>query len=221
MGNVKFQISVKDKGLSGLFNRITALVGKKMRNNFSDLRPVVEDSIDKTVDMNKQKFIPTAKDSAELGVGGGGRISLITQIAFLALKPSSRSNVTTLSVRKKGIKGSSTIGEITISINPDLFFEQPDSNIAVESEPLSGNIPWMRWLIDGKTIGGFRFKGGSQTSSRTGRGIMIKAGTSGGMWMFNGKGREIFTTLLEESRLEIGRKLKQNRSVNILRKRRG
>ena len=220
MTDIKFQISVKDKSLQGLFERIKAAATKKARNNFSDLRPLVEKSINVAINDNKEYFIPKEDEIGPLGIGKGGSPDSKAERAWIGLKPSSNNGVTTFSVRKKGAEKNSTIGQITIMINEELFYTLSDSIIDIsrdsrmESEELS-EIPWMRWLIDGKTITGTEFTTDDPSRvSRTGKGIMI----SGSLWSFEGRGDEIYSEILNKARIIISRKLKEAEGVSILRK---
>jgi len=212
MANVRFQVSVKEGDIKGFFDRVTRLAGRRLRNNFGDLRPLVEATIDEQVEKRKNTFIPTNSEIGELGVGVGGSPDDRARTAWEGLKASEKNGVTVFSVRKKGSERGSIIGEITIEINEDVFYSLPESNIPTDSEELPV-IPWMRWLIDGETISGFRFKGVSSPASRTGRGIMIK----GGLWQFSGRGARVYSDILDRARIAINRKLKAE-GASILRK---
>jgi len=213
MASAKFQIGIKDRGIKALFDRVARLAGRKLRNNFADLRPIVVESINEAVESNKAAFVPTPDEIGQLGIGEGGSPDLIAQVAFLALKPG-HGNATTLSVRKKGTEKGSTIGEIRISIDEEAFYNEPDSVIETESDELPV-IPWMKWLILGKTISDYDFTtqdpGGV---SRTGRGIMV----NGTLWSIEGRGSEIYGKIINDARLSVNRKLGENESVSILRR---
>lgn len=212
MAKAKFQVSIKQGGIKGFFDRVSRLVGRRMRNNFGDLRPLVRETIDDEVEKNRNKFIPTRAEVAELGVGEEGSPSPRVDSAWEALQAGKNNGVTVFSVRKKGTERGSIIGEINIEINEEVFYSLPESNIATESKELP-TIPWMRWLIEGETIGGYDFVPFRAKISRTGLGIMIK----GGLWQFTGRGSSVYGNMLDNIRRSINRKLKSE-GATILRK---
>lgn len=216
MASVKFQFSI-DRGFSrSLFDKISQIVGRRMRDNFGDVRPLVEETVNEAVEDNRGRFIPTNNEIAELGIGQGGSPDNRSQTAWIALRPSSRNGVTSISVRKRGSEGTNLIGEIKISIDPELFYQQPDSIIPTPDSNEIDEIPWMNWLIEGKTINQHSFTDRltPNSVSRTGRGIMI----NGGFWSINGRGAEVYSRILNDARLSVNRRLKTNEGVRILRR---
>jgi len=219
MVNVKFQFSINQSVAKAILNRIISRVKRGARNNFADLRPLVEEAIDEAVEKRKGGFIPTDGEAEELGIGDGGSIDRgKTNLAWTALKASERAGVTRFSVRKKGAEGTDIIGEIKISIDESAFYTAPRSIVDTPDSDI-GQIPWMQWFIEGKTIQGDTFTNQAprdvlQRVSRTGGGIMI----FGGLWQFTGKGRQTFTRLVDEARLITNRKLKSRAAARILRR---
>jgi hypothetical protein len=214
MAKAKFQFSIeKEGGLKRLLNRMSSLVSKKIRNNFGGLRPVIEDAIDEAVEKHSRKLIPALDEIAELGVGTDGSPDPRAQVAWKGLKTGH--GATTLTSRKRGSEKDRDIGEINISIHEETFYEMPDSIIETPDSDIISQIPWMKWLVQGKEISGDRFSPNKDSAfSRTGRGIMI----SGGFWSFQGRGSEIYDAILKDARLSINRALKGGAGVKILRK---
>lgn len=219
MVNVKTQFSIKEGKFKRFANFLKRAVGIKLRNNFADLRPVVRDAIDDTVELNKRKFIPTDDEAFQLGIGEDGSIDRgKTNLAWTALKASDDESITTFSVRKKGVERGETIGEVRIFINDIAFFGLDRSVVQTPDSDKIDEIPWMQWFLFGKTITGSAFSSRQPvpTVSRTGGGIMV----TGSLWDFPAKNRMAFSDLLNEVRLEINRRLKSNVSARILRRRR-
>lgn len=215
MTNAAFQISVGDSDIKRLFNKLASLAGRKLRDNFTALKPLIKETMDEEVEKDKRRFTPTQADVAELGIGDGGSESEKASNGWKGLLSSSPA--ITISTTKVARERSAIIGQIKITIDEDKFFALPDSIIATPKAKIK-SIPWMEWLIDGAEVDGFSFTNrvpeGSRAVSRTGKGIMVK----GGFWNFSGRGRESFDKTLNKIRISINNELKANRGVKILRK---
>jgi len=184
------------------------LVRRKFKNNFANLQPYVEDSVDRTITRNKERFIPTDDEAAQLGIGMGGAIRRDkTQAAWKLLSPKHPTTVMTIKV-VAGIGGN---GTVSIKLNTDRWFDAPECNIEV-SNTIFTNIPWMEWFIDGQTVVGARFSAHQPIpkTSRTGAGIMIR----GGLWVFLPKVMRLLDTM-DEVRADAVRAIK-SRGAKII-----
>jgi len=196
----------KAKNLFGQFIR------REFKDNFANLKPLVEDAVERTITENKERFIPSDDEAAQLGIGTGGALRTDkTQGAWKLLSPKHPSKVMTVKV----IGGIGGNGTVEINLNTDIWFDAPECNVEV-SDTAFPNIPWMEWFIDGKTIVGARFSRHLPIpkTSRTGRGIMI----SGGLWMFLPR-LFILLDTMDDVRVDAARAIK-SRGAKILTPRR-
>jgi hypothetical protein len=225
--DTRLRFRIKNKDLEALRDEILAGIDRVARNNLFDLRPFVQDSIDKEITKNKNRFIPNAREAAELGVGKNGDIFFEkTETAWEALKVESGERVTSFSVTKarRTLKSAilrRTIGDIRVDISEEAFYRRPRSRVKIgDSEILgadidtgfsSDEIPWMKWFVEGKTISGSRFSNRRPIpeTSRTGRGIMIV----GGQWVFRPRSVMVIDQLLDRIRIRIGRDLRAKGAV--------
>jgi hypothetical protein len=179
--NIEIKIDVEDK--RGLGRKLLDAVANVLRDNFSkQSRDLVIDQVDRAVKENKHFFIPSVEEAAELGIGEEGSVSDKRKNAWQALLASeSRTfGVTKVSVTKSRAKGK--IGEIRVTVDWDKFFDDIGITKVDASDSEIGEIPWMKWFIEGMVITGSRFKSGDfkYPPSRTGKGVMIP----GAFWDF-------------------------------------
>ena len=209
MADIKLKFKVSGSLSKKLRGALIDLFGKRARNNFADFRPVVEEAIDEAVINSRQDFIPSDDVAAELGVGDGGSIdSQKTHGAWRQLLVGSSANAVTFSVRK-GRGSRKNIGDISISINEDAFYDATDANVDTPDSRLIDTIPWMRWFIRGApTIQDFSFSDNISPGSvsRTGQGIMVK----GGLWKFPPASPLAFTNLAVEIERQAGVSIRRN-----------
>lgn len=216
MVEAKIQVGLQRGTLSRLGDVLKRLAGRRLRGNFADLRPVIEEAINNGIESQRNGFIPTDDEAGELGIGEGGSLDTTRiDFAWKQLLPSEE-NITRFSSRKLGTERSNIIGEININIDFNAFLSAPLSVIETDSD--IGTIPWMEWFLFGKTIGQTRFSDRRPIpeTSRTGRGVMI----FGGIWQFPPKNPRAADRIIEEIRLEVIRALRGNRGISILRRRR-
>lgn len=220
MVSTNVRIKIKNTDFDNIRKEIVKETGRIMRNNFGDLRPVIEDSIDDEISKNRNRFIPNQSEAAELGVGENGSISFEkTETAWEALQVKSGEGVTKFSARKFGGSSSLQIGNIEIDIDKESFFSAPRSIVATPDSTFISEIPWMRWFVEGATVGDIpraaRFSNRQPIpeTSRTGRGIMIEGGT----WDFRPRTTMLIEQLLDRIRIRVGRDLRIN-GATILRR---
>lgn len=221
MASAKVKFKIKESALKDLRQAIAEETGRRMRNNFGDLRPLIEDSIDGEIDRNSDRFIPNSREAAELGVGSDGQIAVEkTETAWRALQVRSGQGVTTFSSRKAGSKASNVIGSITIDIDKEAFYSAPASVIDTPDSDAISRIPWMKWFIEGASLSEeglpnarFSSRRPIPETSRTGGGIMIE----GGLWDFQPRSVLLIEQMLDRIRIRIGRDLRAEGAV-ILRK---
>jgi len=200
MADIAFKFEARVGALEQLANVINDLLRRKARNNFGDIRPFVEDGIERAVEASKDQFIPNENEVAELGIGVGGapdenRING----AYRQLNPDDPSSTTKFSVQKTNRRGS--VGRVKITIDNDVFYSAELSKVSTPDSDKIDEIPWMRWLIEGAPINpeyAFKSLMGIRTS-RTGRGIMVR----GGVWDFPPARSSAFAILRENIEREV------------------
>lgn len=218
---IQTSFKIKKNVLKDLKDKIVESLGIKLRDNFGDLRPIIEQAIEEEIVKSSSRFIPTSKEAGELGVGEGGNVAVEkTETAWTALLPNSPAGVTTFSVRKssrKNITAKFNIGTITINIDELAFFNAPLSIIETPDSDKIDQIPWMMWFIEGAKVQGSSFSNISRLKrsevSRTGQGLMIE----GGFWSFTPRSKANVGKLLERMRLNINKRLRSE-GGNILRR---
>ena len=169
MTQLQVQVSIADN--RSLIKKLTDVVASVLRKKFRDAQQRTVDEVDKAVRQSRVEFIPSDDEAGELGVGEGGKLSKKIDLAWEGLLASQ--NAATIVNVTKG-NGENKIGEISVRIDWDLFYKLDDSIINASDSDI-GEIPWMKWYIEGQTITGSRFKAGDFNfpPSRTGDGIMI------------------------------------------------
>ena len=212
MARLGIKFKVKGSFVKELTDVVQSLFGKRVQKNFGRFRPVIEEAIDDGVINRRSEFIPDDNEAAELGIGQGGSIDRErTQGAWRQLLASASNGIVAFSVRKDSRRNK--IGNITVNINEEAFFNAPLSNIDTESKHLP-NIPWMEWLIEGSPNGAvlddyaFSSDVPESSKSRTGAGRMIIV--QGGLWTFGPARQGAFSLLGKEVERQIEIAIRRN-----------
>jgi len=208
MAKIKFKVD--QKFASQLRETLREELGIRMRNNFGDFRPIVNEAISAAIEQNKYMFIPNDQEAYELGVGeeGAGEINRDkTEGAWKQLLPGR--GYVSFSVRKAGTKKNNNVGNIIININFEEFLEAPLSVVEKANEDAPNPIPWLDWFINGAYLGDFMFIGASSANrdiidqfSRTGGGLMIRP-EGGGTWSFEPRYPDADQLINEEILFEV------------------
>jgi len=175
MAGVKVEISIDDN--RSFIKKLKDVVVNALKDRF--VKATTErmvDEVDMAVRQTRVEFIPSNDEAAELGVGEGGKFSKKIDDAWEGLLASA-GKATQVSFKRSSANGQ--IGQMTVTVDWEAFFELEDSKIDASDSDI-GEIPWMKWYIDGEVISGSRFLAGkfSFPPSRTGAGIMV----TGSLW---------------------------------------
>jgi hypothetical protein len=167
-------------------NVLNAQAGKILANNIDKLQPIIKKTINRTVEENKNEFIPTDREAAELGIGEGGCIDRSrTQDAWMTMLIGGSDRSASSFAIFKGLRGrTGEIALLSIAIDENILYRADLSNVPIDpsKDPQADrltNIPWMQWLIEGAPRNeDFRFR--PSNLGRTGEGTMRR----GGIWRF-------------------------------------
>lgn len=206
MVKTRIKFSVKGSLVKELRDALSSLFGKKVQQNFSDFRPIVEEAIDEGVINSRKEFIPTPSEAAELGIGKNGSLDHERiNGAWRQLLVGSESRAITFSVRKDTRKNK--IGVINIKIDEQALYSARLSSVDTPDSEEIDSIPWMQWMIEGEPTGAvlpnYEFSSSvpSFSKSRTGAGRMLSV--EGGLWTFSPVRLGAFTQLNKEIQRQV------------------
>jgi hypothetical protein len=197
----KLVIQVTNKFKGQLEKELNQKIGRAAREAIVGLHPAINKIVDKSIEEQKDNFIPSDDEAHELGIGEDGSLDQERiDGAYRGMLTTANNGVTVTSTTPSAGTGLDKVGNIKADVNVDLLFKTELANIDTESEVLP-TIPWMQWLLDGApTIEGFHFNPKIKEGdiSRTGAGVMNK----GGIWQFKparpGARAELDATMLRK-----------------------
>ena len=185
MARLKIKFEPDKEALDELRREIVEELKRNVRNNFGDIRPFVEDTINVAIERTREEFVPSPSEVGQLGVGAGGSEDTSrTQGAYKQMRTDDPNSVTSFSIRKQRPNAQGDlVGIITVNINEEALLESELARVPTPDSEAINEIPWLRWLIYGApTNPDFRFvrRPTQRAVSRTGEGIMVQ----GGFWAF-------------------------------------
>ncbi|TFH25904.1 hypothetical protein E4G67_00160 [Candidatus Bathyarchaeota archaeon] len=211
MAGLSFNLKAAPK-LKAISDAVKKKTRRRLTNNISEIRQITADAINRAVEKNKNLFIPTDDEAAQLGIGEGGSIDTDrTTGAWRELLTTGQA--VKFLVQKTGRSKTGAFANLQIEIGEELFYNLDLSNMPIQESKdldteLRNNIPWMRWLIEGApTNTEYRFTTKNKgVVSRTGGGIMIK----GGIWEFPPAHPGAFDALISSIETTIRKNIKSN-----------
>lgn len=207
MARIGINFRTKESLGKKLKDTLLDLFGKKVRDNFADLRPFIEEAISDGVINSSEEFQATDNEAHELGIGDGIGIDRSkSQEAWRQLLPSSKSHYISFTIKKTSVDRFGKLGTITISVDKDAFLDDDLCKIETEKGRI---LPWMDWLINGApliTTHAYLPKPFTNGISRSGRGIMIK----GGIWSFAPSKPFAFEILAKQIDFQVVKTVRKN-----------